>query len=261
MSLNRSRPFVFVALAGTVLTLVGGCAPGRIDTAAESASPSPVAPSPSTTVRALSAAELAAALPKDGTLPGYTVTSAPETETVGDEFDQSVRPAACQPLEDAKAGVFTDSVASARVHISASRFAAPDETLTFTSYRPGGVGAHLAALDTALDACPSLSLRNQYGGRVRVDVERVRDDVSVGDASVSFRMHWSARIDGLKDGYKAEAYILVTTVRSGEATITAVSDIGVGSQLSDAKKRAFLPKLDHQLLKRQADALGAAQRS
>ena len=68
-------------------------------------------------------------------------------------------------------------------------------------------------------------------------------------------MHWTLNIDG----FKSDTYDLVTTVRSGEATITVVSDSIVGSQLSDAKKRAFLPKLDQQLLKRQADALGAAQ--
>ncbi|WP_369242211.1 hypothetical protein AB5J56_44700 [Streptomyces sp. R21] len=199
---------------------------------------------------------MAAALPEQGALPGYSVNnSAPETTTGGDKSDQSVRPAACQPLEDARSGVFADSAATAWIHISASKFAPPDETLTFTSYRSGAAGAHLASLDKALAACPSLSFQNRYGDRVSVDVERVKDEVSAGDASVSFRMHWTLNIDG----FKSDTYDLVTTVRSGEATITVVSDSIVGSQLSDAKKRAFLPKLDQQLLKRQADALGAAQ--
>jgi hypothetical protein len=77
----------------------------------------------------------------------------------------------------------------------------------------------------------------------------------VGDASVSFRTHSASDLDG----FKSDADSLITIVRSGEATITVVSDSIVGSQLSAAKKRAFLPKLDQQLLKRQADALLEAQ--
>ncbi|MER6560821.1 hypothetical protein ABT300_24440 [Streptomyces sp. NPDC001027] len=200
---------------------------------------------------------MAAALPEEGALPGYRVTSAPETKTGGEKSDHSVRPAACQPLEDARSRVFADSVASAWVNISAQEFAPPTETLTFTSYRSRGAGAYLSSLDTALDTCPSLSLLSRYGDRVDVGVERVKDQVSVGDASVSFRMHWALNVDG----FKSETYSLVTTVRSGEGTITVVSDSSVGSQLSDAKKRAFVPKLDQQLLERQADALGEAQRS
>ncbi|MFF6804599.1 hypothetical protein [Streptomyces sp. NPDC012616] len=200
---------------------------------------------------------MAAALPEQGALPGYSVNSAPETKAGGGTSDPSVRPKACQPLEDARSGVFADSVASAWVHISASEFAPPEETLTFTSYRFGAAGAHLASLNAALDACPSLSLRSRYGDRVSMDVERVKDEVSVGHDSVSFRMHWTLDIDG----FKSETYSLITTVRSGEATVTGVSESSVGSQLSDAKKRAFLPKLDQKLLKRQADALGAAQHS
>ncbi|MFE7511416.1 hypothetical protein ACFU8I_09345 [Streptomyces sp. NPDC057540] len=89
------------------------------------------------------------------------------------------------------------------------------------------------------------------------DVERVKDEVSVGHGSVSFRMHWTLDIDG----FKSETYSLVTTVRSKEATVTVVSESMVGSRLPDAKKRALLPKLDQKLLKSQADALGAAQHS
>ncbi|MFF4909013.1 hypothetical protein ACFY2T_29560 [Streptomyces sp. NPDC001260] len=262
MSFIRGRRCLFAAAVGAVLTVVGGCAPGGSDTAAASAPSSAGASSPSAAVRRpLSAAELAAALPKDGTLPGYDVNSEPETETAGDESAESVRPAACEPLDNARSGIFTDSVASAWVHISALKFAPPDETLTFTSYRSGGAAAHFAALAKALDACPSLSLPNRFGGRVSVDVTRVKDNAPAGDASVSFRMHWSARTGGPKDAYKTDTEILVTTVRSGEATLTVVSDIGFASQLSDAKKHAFIPKIDQQLLKRQADALSAAQRS
>ncbi|MDX5563726.1 hypothetical protein PYK79_10725 [Streptomyces sp. ID05-04B] len=200
---------------------------------------------------------MAAALPEEGALPGYSVISTPETKTGGEKSDHSVRPAACQLLEDARSGVFADSVASAWVNISAPGFAPSTERLTFTSYRSRGAGAYLASLDTALDACPSLSLLDRDGDRVNAGVERVKDQVSVGDASVSFRMHWALNIGG----FKSETYSLVTTVRSGEATITVVTDSSFGSQLSDAKKRAFLPKLDQQLLKRQADALGEAQHS
>lgn len=148
-------------------------------------------------------------------------------------------------------------MASAWVHISASVFAPPTETLTFSSYRLRGAGAYLASVDKALDACPSLSFLNRYGDRVRVDSERVADHVAVGDASVSFRMHWVSDVGG----FKTDTYSLITTVRSGEATVTVVSDSMVGSQLSAVKKRVFLPKLDQHLLQRQADALREAQHS
>ncbi|MFJ8036002.1 hypothetical protein [Streptomyces sp. NPDC096032] len=112
-------------------------------------------------------------------------------------------------------------------------------------------------MEKALDACTSLSFLNNFGDRVTVAVERVVDQVAVGDATVSFRMHWASDVGGSK----LEMYSLITTVRSGEASITVVSDSSVGSQLSAAKKRAFLPKLDQQLLKDEADALRNAHHS
>ncbi|NED35946.1 hypothetical protein [Streptomyces sp. SID8499] len=257
MSSSRgSRSLVAVA-AGAVFALAGGCASGGDDTADESApSPPALSPRPSATgQQPLTAAELAAALPRQGALPGYRVNSAPEARTGAEKSDHSVRPAACQPLEDARSGVFADSAAGARVPISPLKFAPPTETLTFTSYRPRGAAAHLASLTTALDACPSFSMPTRYGERVSVDVARAEDQVSAGDASVSFRLHWATTANG----FTSDTYVLVTTVRSGEATLTDVADTGVGSQLSDAKKRAFLPKPDERLLKSQADALDRAQ--
>lgn len=257
MSPSRgSRPLVAVA-AGAVLALAGGCASGGDDTADESVSSSPaLSPKPSKTEQQpLTTAELATALPRQGALPGYSVNGAPETRTGAEKSDHSVRPAACQPLEDARSGVFADSAAGARVPISALKFAPPTEILTFTSYRPRGAAAHLASLTAALDACPSFSMPSRYGDRLSVDVARAEDQVSAGDASVSFRMHWVTTVNG----FTSDTYVLVTTIRSGEATLTDVADTSAGGQLSDAKKRSFLPKPDGRLLKSQADALGRAQ--
>ncbi|MFF3248806.1 hypothetical protein ACFYWY_34930 [Streptomyces sp. NPDC002870] len=112
-------------------------------------------------------------------------------------------------------------------------------------------------MDKALDACPSLSFLNRYGDRVQVDIEGVADQVPAGDATVSFRMHFTTDAGRFKTDHDS----LITTVRSGEAIITVVSDSIFASQLSAAKKRSFLPKLDQNLLKRQADALREAQHS
>ena len=256
--MSSSRGSSSLIAAAAMVTLAGGCASGTDNTAAGSASSSPF-PSPrsSATVRPLTAAELAAALPEEGSLPGYTIDSAPETTTTaGGSTDEAVRPTACRPLHDARSGALAASVATARVHISATGSAPPTETVTFTSYRPGGAAAHIASLDKALDACPSLSFLNRYGDRVSLDVEPVADQVAVGDAAVSFRTHSASDIGG----FTSDADSLITIIRSGNATITVVSDSIIGSQLSTAKKRAFLPKLDQQLLKRQADALRQAQR-
>ncbi|WP_371599314.1 hypothetical protein [Streptomyces sp. NBC_00564] len=206
-------------------------------------------------MKPLSAAELTAALPRDGSLPGYSVTSTPESSTDGSTSDPDVRPEACRPLWDARAGASATSVARAWVSISPSGFAPPTESLTFASYDSDSADAHLASLDKALDACPSLSFLSRYGDRVTADIERVASQVTLGDASVSFRMHWTADLNG----FKSDTFSLITTVRTGEATVTAVSDSSVGSQLSASKKRAFMPKLDHDMLKSQADALRKAQ--
>ncbi|MFE6484241.1 hypothetical protein ACFVGN_15070 [Streptomyces sp. NPDC057757] len=203
----------------------------------------------------LSAAELTAALPRDGSLPGYTVTSTPESTNVSSTSDPNVKPEACRPLWDAHGGASAASVARAWVLMTSTGFAPPTESLTFASYDSGSADAHLASLDKALDACPSLSFLSQYGDRVTADIERVASQVTMGDASTSFRMHWTLDLNGLE----SDTFSLITTVRTGEATVTAVSDSIVGSQLSASQKRAFLPKMDHDMLKSQADDLRKAQ--
>jgi hypothetical protein len=206
-------------------------------------------------VQPLSAAELTAALPRDGSLPGYTVTGTPKSSTAGSTSDPDVRPEACRPLWDARAGASATSIARAWVAITPSEFAPPTETLTFASHDSDSADAYLASLDKALDTCPSLSFLSRYGDRTTADIERVVSQVTLGEASVSFRMHWTAD----QNGFGSDTFFLITTVRAGEATVTAVSDISVGSQLSASKKRAFMPKLDHDMLKSQADALRKAQ--
>ncbi|MEE1808893.1 hypothetical protein [Streptomyces sp. BE133] len=254
MSSNRTSRSLVAAAIGAGLVLLGGCASGE-GNASSSASTASPAPSPSVTVRPPGAAELAAALPQGESLPGYSVNGEPESRTGVGTPDRSVRPAACRALQDARSGSSSTSVAEARVFISASTFAPPIETLTFTSHRPGGAASYLAAVDKELDACPSLSFLGRSGDRIRAEIERVPDRVSAGDASVSFEMHWALDVDGLT----METFSLVTAVRSGEAIMTVTSDSSVGSRLSAAKKRALLPKLDQALLKREADALRAAQ--
>lgn len=251
MSSNRASRHLIAVAASAVCLLVGSCAQGAGSTADDAAASSPSR----TAARPLTGAQLAAALPTQGALPGYKVTNTPETKVGGNKPDLSVRPAACQPLQGARSGRSAASVASASVNISDHTFAPPEETLTFTSYRPGEAGAYLTSLNTALDACPSLSLLTLYGERLSRNVERVKDQVSVGDASVSYRTHFTSTVDG----FKGEMFSLITIVRSGNATITVVTDSSVGSQLPEAKKRAFVPKLDQQLLKREAAALAAAQ--
>lgn len=257
MSSNRgSRPFLTAAVGG-VLVLLGGCASRGVGAPTGSATGTSSVPLASATPWPLSATELATALPSGNELPGYSVNAKPELKTDGGPERQGVRPAACRPLEDAHDGLSATAAASARVSISASVFAPPDESITFTSHRPGGAASDLASIEKALGTCPSLSFRNRYGAWIRTDVNRVRDRVSAGDASVSFRMHFVMDIGGSK----MDTYRLVTVVRSGEATMTVVSDSSVGSQLSAAKKRTFSPKLDQTLLEREANALRGAQHS
>ncbi|MFI8530532.1 hypothetical protein ACIGMX_09805 [Streptomyces aquilus] len=73
---------------------------------------------------------------------------------------------------------------------------------------------------------------------------------------MSFRMRWTSD----QDGFKADTFVLITTVRAGEATVTDSADISVGSQLSAAKKSTFMPKVDPDMLNSQVDALREAQR-
>ncbi|MCX5361121.1 hypothetical protein OG864_20655 [Streptomyces sp. NBC_00124] len=72
---------------------------------------------------------------------------------------------------------------------------------------------------------------------------------------MSFRMRWTND----QGGFKADTFVLITAVRAGEATVTDVANISVGSQLSAAKKSAFMPKADPGMLNSQVDALREAQ--
>ncbi|MFJ1812054.1 MULTISPECIES: hypothetical protein [unclassified Streptomyces] len=198
---------------------------------------------------------MAAALPSDGSLPGYSVTGTPKTSTGGGTSDPDVRPEACRPLWDARAGVSVTSVARAWVAITPSGFAPPTEVLTFAGYGPDRAEAYVGSLDKALDACPSLSFVSRNGDRTTADVERVASPGAVGDATVSFRVHWTVDLDG----FESDTFGLITTVRAGEATVTAMSDISVGSRLPASKRNAFIPKPDLAMLKSQADALREAQ--
>jgi hypothetical protein len=139
-------------------------------------------------------------------LPGYSVTGAPESSTDGSTSDADVRPEACRPLWDARSGASATSVARAWVSISPSGFAPPTESLTFASYDSDGADAHLASLDKALDACPSLSLLSRYGDRVTADIERVASQDTLGDASVSFRMHWTIDLNRLKSDKSSRSH-------------------------------------------------------
>ncbi|KOG32745.1 hypothetical protein AQJ84_34600 [Streptomyces resistomycificus] len=203
----------------------------------------------------LSGAELVAALPTEGALPGYIVTGTPKSSADGGTSDSDVRPKACRSLWGARARASTGSVASAWIPIARSGFAPPTEFLTFASYDSGGAKAHLASLDTALNTCSSLSFLDSYGTRHTADVERVENQTALGDTSVSFRMHWTYD----QDGFKSDTFVLVTTVRQGEATVTDVANASVGSQLSASKKRAFMPKVDPDMLNSQVAALREAQ--
>ncbi|MFJ2232543.1 hypothetical protein [Streptomyces sp. NPDC087859] len=188
-------------------------------------------------------------------MPGYIVTGTPRSSTDGGTSHADVRPKACRSLWDARARASTTSVASAWIPIARSVFAPPSQSLTFTSYGSGGAETYLASLDKAVDACSSLSFLASDGTRATGDVERVKNQVALGDASVSFRMHW--KFD--QDGFKSDTFVLVTTVRVGEATVTDVADASVGSQLSASKKRAFIPKVDPDMLNSQVAALRRAQ--
>lgn len=207
-------------------------------------------------MRPLGNAELVAALPTEGTLPGYRVLDTPKSGGDGGTSNSGVRPRACRPLWDARARAATTSVASAWIPIARSDFTPPTEFLSFASYDSGDAEAYLSSLDKALTTCSSLSFPNSLGTRGTADVKRVDNKVALGDASVSFRMHWT--VDQGK--FKSDTFVLITTVRVGEATVTDVADIGVGNQLSAAKKRAFMPKVDPGMLKSQVDALREAQR-
>lgn len=68
-------------------------------------------------------------------------------------------------------------------------------------------------------------------------------------------MHWTND----QGGFKSDTFVLITTVRAGDATVTDVADIIVGSRLSAAKKRSFMPKVDPDLLNSQVAALREAQ--
>ncbi|MFH8804635.1 hypothetical protein ACH4F6_34615 [Streptomyces sp. NPDC017936] len=205
-------------------------------------------------MRQLSADELAAALPRDGTLPGYELVGPPRTSD-GDKPQSVVGPAACRPLQDAFSAP-ASATAAAWVNLTPDTFVPPTESLTFSSYRPGGASASLAALDKALTTCATYTLQGSYGGPVTVDVERVELPDAPGDDALSFRTHWVLELDGSK----SDTFRLTTAVRVGEATLTLASDIGAGSELPEAKKRALMPQLNLDLLKSQTDALRAAQR-
>lgn len=254
MSLERGRCALTVAAVGAVLVLAGGCSSSTGDVSAEPKTPAPSKASP-TSVQPLSGAELVAALPTEGAIPGYIVTGTPKSSTDGSTSHSDVSPKTCRSLWDARARASTTSVARAWIPIARSEFAPPSEILTFTSYGSGGAETYLASLDKALDTCSSLSFLASDGTRATADVERVENQVALGDASVSFRMHW--KID--QDGFKSDTFVLITTVRVGEATITDVADASVGSQLSASKKRAFMPKVDPDMLNSQVAALREAQ--
>lgn len=102
MSFNRGRSSLAVASAGAVLVLVGGCSSATDNTEARSGASRDSSRTPSSTVQPLSAAELTAALPRDGSLPGYSVTGTPESSTGSSTSDPTVKPEACRPLWDAR---------------------------------------------------------------------------------------------------------------------------------------------------------------
>jgi len=257
MSFDRCRCALTVAVVGAVVVLAEGCSAATSDVGVESGK-SATPGTPSASVRPLSATELVAALPTEGALPGYRVLDAPRPDAddggKGGTSHSDVRPKACRPLWDATARA-AESAASARVPIARSKFAPPTEFLSFASYDPGDAEAHLASLDKALSTCPSLSFLDSYGDRGTADVKRVENKAALGDASVSFRMHWTYD----QGGFKSDTFVLVTVVRAGEATVTDVADVVVGNRLSAAKKRAFIPKVDPAMLNSQVDALREAQ--
>lgn len=144
----RGRCFLAVAAVGAVLVLAGGCSSAVSDVGGESR-PSVPSRTPSASGRPLSAAELVAALPTEGALPGYRVLDAPKSTDDDGASSSDVRPKACRPLWDARVRAAT-SVADARIPISRSEFAPPTEFLSFAGYESGDAKAHLASLDKAL---------------------------------------------------------------------------------------------------------------
>jgi len=255
MSFDRRRCALTLAAAGAALVLAGGCSSEASDIGVESRTSSPLG-APSASVRPLSEAELVAALPTEGTLPGYTVLGRPKSDADGTTSNSDVRPSACRPLWAIRAHASTTSVANAWVPITPSGAAPRTEFLSFASYDSGGADAYLASLDKALTTCSSLSFLNSYGTRDTADIERVEPQAALGDESVSFRMRWTND----QGGFKADTFVLITTVRAGEATVTDSADTSVGSQLSAAKKNTFMPKVDPDMLSSQAETLRKAQK-
>ncbi|MEU4037893.1 hypothetical protein [Streptomyces collinus] len=208
-------------------------------------------------MKGLTAAQLAAALPRRGGMPGYKVDTSPQLKP-DDKPDPSVRPTACRPLMNAHGGVFPDAEDSAWVKVTPKIPAPPDERITFSSFRPHTATAYMTTLGQALDACHSLSRTTYFGKRIRLAVQRVPSP-AVGDAAVSFRTLWSQVDDS--DGSKIEWTSLVTTVREGNATATVATTSYFALRLPAAKKKEFTPEPDKQLLARGVEALHKAQHS
>lgn len=188
-------------------------------------------------------------------MPGYRVTGAPRSRTGGSTSDAGAKPEVCRPLWDARVGASATSAAWASVAIVPSDAALQTERLTFASYGPEQADAYFASLEKALDSCASLSFLSSYGDRATAEIEQLANPIVAGYVSVSFRMHWSFD----RDGFKSDTYSLITTLRTGDATVTVMADSSVGSQLSASQKSAFMPQPDPDMLKSQADKLREAQ--
>ncbi|MFD4573459.1 hypothetical protein ACFWNK_13385 [Streptomyces sp. NPDC058417] len=206
-------------------------------------------------VRPLSAQELAAALPTEASAPGFRIVGTPTLRTGGSTWGADAEPEVCRPLWEARAGGSDRAVASASLSISHSDTALESRFLTFASLGPGQADAFVASVGKALASCASTSFVSSRGNRVTTKIEKVADPGIAGYDAVSFRMRWHSEIDG----FAADTYILVTTLRAGDATLTEVADISLGSRLSAARQRAFVPKLYPDPLKAQADSLREAQ--
>ncbi|MER6470964.1 hypothetical protein [Streptomyces collinus] len=242
-------------MTAVVAAFVGGCSSNAGHRGA-AVSPA-TAGSTRSSVKGLTAAQLAAVLPRRGGLPGYKVYTSPQLKP-DNKPDPSVRPAVCGPLVNADGGVFPDAEASAWVKVEVKTAVPPDERITFSSFRPHTAAAYMTTLGQALDACQSLSLRSYFGNRTRLAVQRVPSP-AVGDAAVSFRTVWLQVDDS--DGSKIEWNTLVTTVREGDATATVAMTSSFALRLPAAKQKEFTPEPDKKLLAREVAALHKAQHS